>query len=539
MSNIIWFPFNMISPSDLDPWVTSSSATRFRQDLKYSVVQDGGYHAVWTEYGYDHNTSSTVWARSFDKIGRPLAEAKMIASDGARRPDLGSTHGLIVFDRPNGSGEREIVLRDRFGQEDVLGTGQGALLLADNRTAIWRSDHGVAGTDGLIWAGLLSGQVAAASQRDTSLVVWSGWGVDAYGSGIAAVTIDAAGTIGPVIKVNSFAWGNQSAAQVLALPDGGWLIGWSLQMGTGYSHRVQRIDDVGATIGPEISLPGFSHGPDFDLSVDDNGSVILASTDFSWQLSADGSLVVADLFDAAILSFNELGALRLTHETQLNWVQTVTTPNAVLADGQDMWLSVTLGQDLPSVDVVTYWSPSPYFDLTTARVLDIERDPVMVDGPLQIRIQDHILTHAGDGWIFVRAESRHTGQMSDPIALAQPVQVPKPADPVLTHMSWYAEGLERAHFVLRYEMENRGDQTAWDHQIDFYWSPDGEEDELIFLSSDRLSGISPDKITYGFEAYDDDTLSALGNGYILARWDGMADPHDPLPLVISSYDWDG
>jgi hypothetical protein len=529
----------MISLPDLDLRITTPSVARFREDLQYGTVWDGGFQAVWVEYGDDHDTASTIWMRSFDKIGRPLADAQMVASDGARRPDLGLAHGLIVFDRPNGTGEREIVLRDRLGQEDILGIGQGALLLSDNHTVIWRNDQGVASTEGLLWAGIMSGLITTASQKDSSLVVWSGWGVDDHGSGIGAVIVAADGTIGPVTKVNSFAWGNQSAAQVLALPDGGWLVGWSLQMGAGYNHRVQRIDDTGAPIGPEISLPGFSHGPDFDLSVDDDGSVFLTSSDLSWQLHADGSLVVADMSNAAILSFNEQGALRLMHETQLDWVQTVTTPNAVLADGQDMWLSVTLGQDLPLVDVVTYWSPVPYFDLTTARVLDIERDPAIDDGPLQIRIQDHILTHAGDGWLFVRAESRDTGQMSDPIALAQPVQVPKPADPVLMHMSWHAEGLERDQFVLRYEMENRGDQTAWDHQIDFYWSPDGEEDELIFLSSDRLSGISPDRITHGFEAYDNATLSALGNGYILARWDGMADLHDPLPLVISSYDWDG
>jgi hypothetical protein len=108
-----------------------------------------------------------------------------------------------------------------------------------------------------IISGSQSHPVVAVLSDGGYVVSWMAYGQDGSDSGIYAQHYDVNGTaVGEEVRVNSTTLGNQSAQEIAALSDGGYVVTWMSndQDGSSWGIYAQRYDASGAAAGGEVRV---------------------------------------------------------------------------------------------------------------------------------------------------------------------------------------------------------------------------------------------------------------------------------------------
>ncbi|MBB3020055.1 Ca2+-binding RTX toxin-like protein [Microvirga lupini] len=131
-----------------------------------------------------------------------------------------------------------------------------------------------------------SGPSVGALEDGGWVVTWNSFGQDGNGSGLYQQRFDANGTLkGGEIPVNSTVAGNQTLSQVTGLSDGGWVVTWESDHGTGiYDVYQQRYNANGTTRGGEVRINTTTEYSQTNVSVvalKDGGWVV------TWQSAQD------------------------------------------------------------------------------------------------------------------------------------------------------------------------------------------------------------------------------------------------------------
>jgi Ca2+-binding RTX toxin-like protein len=222
-----------------------------------------GFLLAWKSF------SPAVYSRAYDSFGEPLGDAILVSAsenDDTRlgNPAIavaGNNLALAAWERDNSEDNTKTLLARQFdsttgdllGEELAFATGselEVAALTTNNYVVVWTEETAegtddvaaqVIGTDGtpldgkFIVNSTLEGDQGSASVAGLSdggfLVAWESLEQDGDGSGVFAQRFDSSGnTVGTEFQVNETIELDQELPEVIARPDGGFLIFWSHQL---------------------------------------------------------------------------------------------------------------------------------------------------------------------------------------------------------------------------------------------------------------------------------------------------------------------
>jgi Ca2+-binding RTX toxin-like protein len=224
--------------------ITPSTETRVNTTTandQYSpavaALMDGGYIVTWTSNGQDGSPGGGIYAQRYDASGTAVGGETLVnttTANGQVQPTVAAlSDGGYVVTWTSQDGSDEGIYAQRY---DALGTAVGGETLVNTTTA---SDQG-------------SSAVAALSDGGY-VVTWTSNYEDGSGAGIYAQRYDASGTaVGGETLVNTTTANDQQLPTVAALSDGGYVVTWiSYQDGSGHDIYAQRYDASGTAVGGE------------------------------------------------------------------------------------------------------------------------------------------------------------------------------------------------------------------------------------------------------------------------------------------------
>ncbi len=314
VSNPATFSYNIIpvndAPHDLDATSTSglgsseivNTTTADSQRLGTSAAMlDGGYVTTWYSMNQDGNGHWDIYAQRFDSAGEKTGTEFRVNTDDDNHQFWSDVAGLTgggfviswldfseggvageygvhyqVYDASgNTVGSEANANTTTLGQQfpsDIVGTDDGGFVLT------WRSENvdgdGMAvitrkfdATGAPLSAeiqvntttlGDQSAGALAALPGGGYLVAWQSENVDAAGTAIVFQRFDAAGgKIGGEIQANTTTLGDQAAAYIAMLSDGGFIVAWTSNdhlAGDGSGVYFQRYDVAGSPVGGEVTI---------------------------------------------------------------------------------------------------------------------------------------------------------------------------------------------------------------------------------------------------------------------------------------------
>ncbi|CCC96833.1 calcium-binding protein [Azospirillum baldaniorum] len=263
----------------------------------------GGFVASWT-YGLNPQSHTDIHLRRFDAFGNAVTGDVLVNGTTAGHQDNSEVVGL--------SDGGFLVLWQSQGQD---GSGYGLYARRYTAAGVAQPEFRINTTT----AGDQS-QPAVAVLGDGGLVVaWQSAGQDGSGSGIVLQRYDALGqAVGGEVVVNTTTAGAQTAPDVIALADGGYLVGWvsANQDGSGLGIYAQRFDAVGNRVGGEIAVTQATLGDQVEPA-------FAATADGGWIATWSGYNPATGTLDVMQRRF-----------TVAEVTVTVTAPDRVLAVGQ-------------------------------------------------------------------------------------------------------------------------------------------------------------------------------------------------------------
>lgn len=198
-------------------------------------------------------------------------------------------------------------------------------------------------------AGNQSASTVASLNNGNYVVAWQSDGQDGSGYGVYAQIFSQAGNkVGSEFRLNQNAPGDQSDAQIAALPDGGFLVVWTTNSSGIYA---QRFDQGGLAVGNEVSVDGNSGGLQYQPAVTalENGDVTVSWTSqtdvFTQKLSIEyaptgsvtieGALVIGSTLTAInnIADLDGLGTLH--YQWQRNGLDLPLNQDPIFVLGPD------------------------------------------------------------------------------------------------------------------------------------------------------------------------------------------------------------
>ncbi len=317
-----------------------------QDDAMVVALADGGFAVVWTSMNQDGNNAG-IFGQRYDASGNPAGAEFQVNTETfnmQENPDIAALDGggfVVTWESQNQDGSATGVYGQRY---DASGNPAGTEFLINSTTDNQQYNSRVVGTsDGgfvVVWqsqnqdaddrgvfaqrydaAGVAQGaefqvnttetgaqdEPAVAALDSGFVVVWSSAGQDGSGSGVFAQRFDTSGN--PVefeFQVNTETNGDQGAATVVALSDGGFLVAWQStgQDGAGEGIYAQRFNSDGDRVGAEFAINSTTANNEGDISLAtlSTGSVVAA-----WESDAqdgDGAGIVGRQFDAAASSGN-------------------------------------------------------------------------------------------------------------------------------------------------------------------------------------------------------------------------------------------
>jgi len=151
--------------------------------------------------------------------------------------------------------------------------------------------------DGAQW----EGSVAALNDGGFVVTYTSGYDHDGSAWGVFMQRYDASGaTVGGNRQVNTTTFGDQMESDVVAMPDGGYIVAWA-DYGVDYSIAMQRFDARGVRVGDETDV--VSDATDFfrdpSISVQSDGSFAVTYTASRSNYEVETILFEASYFGSA------------------------------------------------------------------------------------------------------------------------------------------------------------------------------------------------------------------------------------------------
>jgi hypothetical protein len=210
-----------------------------------AALSDGGYVVTWRSYGQD-GSGSGIYAQRYDATGDTVGSETRVNTTTAwdqYKPTVAalSDGGYVVTwmsrnqDQADGPGwgiyaQRYDATGDTVGSETRVNTTTGNDQISPSVAAL--SDGGY-------------------------VVTWMSNGQDGSGYGIYAQRYDATGdTVGSETRVNATTAFDQYGPSVAGLSDGGYVVTWTSlsQDGSGYGIYAQQYDQLGNALGGEIPI---------------------------------------------------------------------------------------------------------------------------------------------------------------------------------------------------------------------------------------------------------------------------------------------
>ncbi len=349
-SNAATFAYNIIpvndAPTDIDATSTSSisssdmvtTTTVNSQRLGTSdAMQDGGYVTTWYSMDQDGNGHWDIYAQMYSSTGQKIGTEFRVNTDDDHHQYWADVAGLTgggfviswldfaeggvpgeygvhfqVYDAVGNTVGGEVNANTTtLGQQfpsDIVGTDDGGFVLT------WRSEN----VDGDGYAVITrkfdasGAPLSAEIQANTTtlgdqssgalaalpgggyLVAWHSDNVDAAGTAVVFQRFDAAGSkIGGEIQANTTILGDQAAADITMLSDGGFIVAWTSNdhlAGAGSGVYYQRYDVAGSPVGGEMAID------------EEAGAIVLSDIEVeglpgggwiaSWRSNADGDFDV-------------------------------------------------------------------------------------------------------------------------------------------------------------------------------------------------------------------------------------------------------
>jgi hypothetical protein len=231
-----------------------------------------GFVIAWASNLQD-GSGEGIFAQRYNATGTRLGAEFLVntrrAGDQSQPSVAGLTNGFVVTWQSAGQDGGGLGI---FGQRyDNTGVKAGTEFLVNTRKLKNQSQPSVAGLSG-----------------GAFVVAWASEEQDGSLSGIFAQRFNAAGApAGAEFRVNSTTVGDQSQPSIAALEDGGFVVTWQSQDGSGLGIFGQRFTGTGAIVGGEFQVNTTAAGAQSFPSaagLDDGGFVV------AWQSAAqDGS----------------------------------------------------------------------------------------------------------------------------------------------------------------------------------------------------------------------------------------------------------
>ncbi|HJP21681.1 MAG TPA: hypothetical protein QF861_08995, partial [Alphaproteobacteria bacterium] len=303
------------------------------QDLGSLVgLCEGGFVVVWISMGQD-GSNWGVYGQRYDASGETAGSEFQINTFttgeqvGAKVAALADGGFVVTWSSPGQDGDQRGVYGQRY---DGNGNKDGSEFQVNTTTA---GDQ-------------VPGTVAALSDGGF-VVAWYASGQDGSGWGIFGQRFDASGTAaGSEFQVNTYTSGDQLNPKVAGLADGGFVVTWQSngQDGSSWGIFGQRFDADGNEDGAEFQVNTFTAGNQGAAWVDglaDGGFMV---TWYSTGQDGSGDGVYAQRFDP---EGNPLGPLTITGGDGDDTITAGSGSETLIGgDGNDTLTGGSTGQDL-------------------------------------------------------------------------------------------------------------------------------------------------------------------------------------------------
>ena len=277
-----------------DDFLVSGGSSGLQDGVRFAALPNGGFIAVWRD------DTTGIEARFYDADGNPTGStfpvdagsnydpSVAVLPDGniviSWTPQLGGSPQIYeiharIFDTTGLPVSNEFTVNtyngSTAGPSHIVSLADGGFAVAwdvyyggpgDVRLQVFAADGSKVGGEIIATAPVQtvsSGSSIAALSGGGFVVTWSQQdpvpGGGPYDPTVHAQVFDASGgKIGGILTVNSYAPGNQGAATVTALPDGGFIVAWNdAQLPFDAAHDgiwFQMFDSTGARVGDEVHV---------------------------------------------------------------------------------------------------------------------------------------------------------------------------------------------------------------------------------------------------------------------------------------------
>ncbi|MEO0386134.1 MAG: LamG-like jellyroll fold domain-containing protein [Pseudomonadota bacterium] len=275
-----------------DDWIETGSTEEFRVNTQsahdqdtasVTKLEDGGYVTVWSSYGQDGKQDG-VFAQRYDADGAPVGGEMQVNTHTHGNQSEADAAGLsdggfvVVWQSADQDGSGDGVMMQRF---DANGAPEGGETQVNTATD-----------------GDQEAPRVEALADGSFVVVYEAANLDGDDKAIAFQRFDAGGTpMGAETVVNKTTKGRQEDHDVIALPDGGFVVTWESGHLGSDDVFMQRFDASGTPLGGEMLLNQNTAGLQSDPHVTllEGGNLAVA-----WEASGiDGSgfSIAARVFD--------------------------------------------------------------------------------------------------------------------------------------------------------------------------------------------------------------------------------------------------
>ena len=265
---------------------TVVAANDMAQNIQTSILADGGYISVWQTESQGWESTYTISAQRFSAAGAKVGDLIQVNSfigSPVSTPAIATLSNgsfAITWQAQDRDGEGSGIYAQVF---DALGVKAGAEFKVNSFT------HGDQ-----------RGAQISAQINGGFVVTWTSADQDGSGDGIYAQRFTATGAkTGSEFKINTSSAGDQSDASLAVLSGGNFVVTWTSadQDGSGSGIYAQRFSAAGGKLGGEFLISATTDGDQFAAKVTalSNGGFVT-----TWESGAVGSeKLMAKIFDAA------------------------------------------------------------------------------------------------------------------------------------------------------------------------------------------------------------------------------------------------
>ncbi|UVC07722.1 cadherin-like domain-containing protein [Rhizobium sp. TH2] len=249
----------------------NTHTTNVQDSAQVTVLDNGGWVVTWRSYAQDHVSGSGVYQQIYNPDGTPQGgevrvNTFLVGHQSLPQIATLSDGGWIITWRSDGQdGSSYGVYQQAFNAD---GTPQGVEQHVSAHTASDQNTPSVVALEDGGW-----------------VVTWQSNLQDGSGYGIYQQAYNADGTTrGTETRVNTYVTNSQELQQIIALPDGGWVIAWRSdgQDGSSYGVYQQVYNANGSARGVETQVNTYTSGgqeqPQFTL-LPDGGWVVTWQSD--------------------------------------------------------------------------------------------------------------------------------------------------------------------------------------------------------------------------------------------------------------------